>query len=566
MISAVPARQYAKPIFISLAIAGGLLLFDFLQTSSETGNQFLLGLSKTRFFVALVFSLLVLINLGVVVLISTKRNAWRAAVEHRFTAWLLDYPIPIFIVLYLAAVTTGIWLLILIPPGIRMFAVIETVGGQMTGLLIWLFLASSLVVVFFRTTRDDFFRGNRVILALDRFLLLLAIFTAIFFLYQHILIWTGAANQSRYSYWNLLADEFLKGRLYLTDPPQTHDLTLYHGKWYVPMPPLPAVLMMPLAYLIGGENINTSDFSILLSAINAVLVFLILEQMAAQKWIKLSKAGLLLMIVLFAFGNPHLWVGIRGRAWFVSQIVTVTFLALAVFATLKSWSPWLVGISIGCAVATRPNGIMTWPFVFAIAMQILKEKNGTIDLKQILNWSVRSGLPIVAAIMGLLLYNYARFEKILDFGYVTISGDPTIVTNAQTFGIFSPHYILANLKAMLFYLPAIQPGGQWPILPSSTGMSIFLVTPPLIYLFHRYERQWWILGAWTSVLLNFLLLVLYHNTGAHQFGYRYILDAIIPLLALLAAALGQKIRWHFVLLLLISIAFNIYGTYWFING
>jgi hypothetical protein len=57
-----------------------------------------------------------------------------------------------------------------------------------------------------------------------------------------------------------------------------------------------------------------------------------------------------------------------------------------------------------------------------------------------------------------------------------------------------------------------------------------------------------------------------HNTGAHQFGYRYILDAIIPLLALLAAALGQKIRWHFVLLLLISIAFNIYGAYWFING
>jgi len=77
---------------------------------------------------------------------------------------------------------------------------------------------------------------------------------------------------------------------------------------------------------------------------------------------------------------------------------------------------------------------------------------------------------------------------------------------------------------MLFYIPAIQIGSQWPILPSATGMSIFLVTPPLIYLFHRYERKWWILGAWASVFFNFILLLLF------------------------------------------SIAFNIYGAYWFIKG
>jgi len=74
------------------------------------------------------------------------------------------------------------------------------------------------------------------------------------------------------------------------------------------------------------------------------------------------------------------------------------------------------------------------------------------------------------------------------------------------------------------------------------------------------------LGAWISVFFNFVLLILYHNTGAHQFGYRYILDALIPLIAMLAVALGGKIPWHFILLLLCSIAFNIYGAYWFING
>jgi hypothetical protein len=332
------------------------------------------------------------------------------------------------------------------------------------------------------------------------------------------------------------------------------------------MPPLPAVLMMPLAFLMGGENINTSDFSIFLSALNAVLLFLILEQLSLRKWITLSRVGIFLLLTLILFGTPHLWVGIRGRAWFVSQIVTVLFLALAVYAALRSWSPWWVGLCIGLAVLSRPNAAMTWPFALGIAMQILKEKRGEVNFRDVVAWSVPSALPVILAVLGLLWYNVVRFDNPLDFGYTTISGDPVIVANAQQFGIFSTHYISTNLKTMLFSAPAIKPGSQWPMLPSTTGMSIFLTTPALIYLFHRYERKWWILGAWLSIFLNFVLLVLYHNTGAHQFGYRYILDAIVPLLSMLAFVLGQKIPWHFVFLLLLSILINIYGAYWFING
>ena len=559
-------RQLVKLIFIIIAIPGILIFVDFLQTQSEIENQFLFGFSRARLAVVLFFSFLLALNFGAIFWVSCNLGNGQMIVENRFLSWIKDHVTLVFAILSFAALTTGISLLVIVPPIIRAFVVFEPAGTQMGGLIFWLFLASSLLTVLIRTAYREIFRGNRIILAADRFLLLTALFLVIFFLYEHLLIWMGGANQSRYSYWNLLADEFLQGNLHLPHPPETHDLTLYKGRWYVPMPPTPAVLMMPLAYWVGGENINTGDFSIALSAINAVLVFLILEELVRRKWIKLSQVGLLLLVVLFAFGNPHLWVGIRGRAWFVSQIVTVTFLALAVFAALKSGSPWLAGISIGLAIAARPNGIMTWPFVFAIAMQTLREERGAVSFKQALNWSIKSSLPMGAAVAGLLVYNYARFENFFDFGYLTISGDPAIVANAQTYGIFSPHYIPTNLKAMFLYVPSIQPGSQWFILPSTTGMSIFLTTPPLIYLFHRYERQWWIMGAWTSVFLNFLLLVLYHNTGAHQFGYRYILDAIVPLLAMLAVALGKKIPWHFILLLLFSVVINIYGAYWFING
>jgi len=559
-------RKSTKSLFMVIAILGILIFFDFLSSPSEIGNQFLFGLSRVRFAIGMLFAFLLLLNISVILWVSLKPGAWQVMIENRLILWITDHLTFVIAALSFAALGTFTLVLGIVPPVIRTFNFLELVATRTGGPIIWLFFASSLLTIFLRVTYRDLFRENKTVAVVDRFLLLAVIFLIIFFLYEHLLIWTGAANQTRYSYWNLLADEFLRGNLYLENPPHTHDLTLYQGKWYVPMPPLPAILMTPLALLIGGENINTSDLSIFFSAINAVFVFLILEQLARRKWIKLSRANLLLLVVLFAFGNPHLWVGIRGRAWFVSQILTVTFLALAVFAALKSWSPWWVGISIGLAILARPNGIMTWPFVFAIAMQILKDEHRSIRWKQIMDWSIKTMIPIGMAIAGLLIYNYARFENFLDFGYTTLQGDPVMVANAQTYGIFSPHFIVRNLRAMFFYVPAIQLGTQWPILPSATGMSIFLVTPPLIYLFHRYERKWWVLGAWASVFLNFILLVLYHNTGAHQFGYRYILDVIIPLMALLALAMDKKIPWHFILLLLFSIAFNIYGAYWFING
>jgi len=559
-------RQFSKYLLGIITITGVVVLVEFLRLPSEIEHQFLLGLSGKRLGLGVILLLILAVNIGAFFWITVEARDWKKNIEQKAAVWMTNHVTWVFMVFYIMTGLMGLLVLAVFHPAIKAFMFLESTRYLLGGPSLWLFCSILIWTVIFRISYRKMIFEDRILAIVDYFLVLALIFGFTFYSYKHILIWAGAENQKSYAYWNLLADEFLRGKLYLENPLQYHDLTLYKGRWYLPMPPLPAILMMPPAYLIGDDSLNTSYFSILFSATNAVLVFLILEQLSIRRWIKLSRRDILLLVALFLFGNPHLWVGIRGRAWFVSQIVTVTFLALAVWATFKSWSPWLVGISIGLAMTARPNAVMTWPFVFAIAMQILKEKTGGITYREILTWSSKSALPMMAAVAGLLYYNYARFENIFDFGYTTISGDPAVVANAQTYGIFSPHYIPMNLKVMLFYLPTIQLGNQWPILPSTTGMSIFLTTLPLIYLFRRYEHQWWIFGAWASVLFNFILLMLYHNTGAHQFGYRYILDAIVPLLALLAVALSEKIPWHFILLLVVSIVFNIYGAYWFING
>lgn len=119
---------------------------------------------------------------------------------------------------------------------------------------------------------------------------------------------------------------------------------------------------------------------------------------------------------------------------------------------------------------------------------------------------------------------------------------------------------------MFLELPWINPGGRWLIEPSAAGMSIFLTTPALIYLFRRYPKAWWVIGAWTAILFNIVLLSMYHNTGAHQFGYRYILDLQVPLFAMLAVGMKEKIPWHFILLVVLSVVINLYGANWFMNG
>ena len=396
------------------------------------------------------------------------------------------------------------------------------------------------------------------------------VFLTVLFLYQHLALWAGQLHQSQYEYWDSLALQFVNGKLYLADGSvtnfTTHDLTLYENKWYVPIPPLPAILMMPLVLFIKPDDIFMGDVSMLVAALNAMLLYLILVKLAAHQWVQLSKKSTLLLVLLFSVGTNHLWVGIMGDVWFVSQMVTVAFLSLAVLAALWDASPWMVGALIGAAMIARPNSLMTWTFVFAIAMQIKKDDGLIVNFNHMFDWTLRSALPIGLAILGLFAYNYARFNDFLDFGYVTISGEATIVNNAQTFGLFSPHYIWNNLRILFISLPEVHFGDKWLFQPSLEGMSIFFSTPVLFYLFRSYEKKWWVVGAWLSVVLGLSLLVMYHNTGSAQFGYRYILDVILPIMALLSVSIQKKIPWHFYILLLLSIVINIYGLIWFVNA
>ncbi|MBC8334268.1 MAG: hypothetical protein ISR59_03625 [Anaerolineales bacterium] len=555
------------PLFLGLNVIAGLILFIvFILPRSEVNNQLIFGLSTLRVLIAIVFLVLLLINVGAILIAIFEFGPWQVKLKNIVVDLSSNYYAGIMVSLYAVLIFTGAFLLLSVPPIIRPLFFLEPISARLSSIIGWFFFSSILFIILLRTITPIEESKSQLIARLDQILTLFGLFIITFFLYAHFAALIGWVGKTKYSFFDLLAEQFTKGKLYIENPPYTHDLTLYKGKWYAPMPPLPAILLMPLAYLVGAANISTSYLSMVASAINGVLLFLILKELNTRKWISLSTRSVFMLVILFLFGTPHLWMGISGRGWYFSQILTFLFLALAAYAALRKKTAWLVGALIAIAITARPTGLMTSPFYFAIAMQIKKEENGEVTLKEAVQWIAKM-LPFISlAIVGLLFYNYLRFEDFFDFGYVTVNAGPEIVYNVQTWGTFSTHFIPINLQVMLFKLPFWNPSGRWLIEPSATGMSIFLTTPALIYLFRRYSKDWWIIGSWVAVFLTVGLLSLYHNTGAHQFGYRYILDFLVPLMVLLALGFKKRIPWHFQLLVIASIAINLYGAHWFMNG
>jgi hypothetical protein len=268
-------------------------------------------------------------------------------------------------------------------------------------------------------------------------------------------------------------------------------------------------------------------------------------------------------MALFSFGTVYWWLSINSGASFFSQVVTVVFCAFAFLSALTKRSPWVTGVFLAAAVMARPNVFVLWPALLAIRIQLNLDAQGKNGWKMIFKWSLWSALPILFGIGILLYYNFVRFGNLFDFGYITINGAKWIVQNVQTYGLFSTHYVSFNLYYMFLALPRlISQCGYF--IPRGWGMSIITTTPAVIYLLRKIKVTWWIGGCWCSIILSIILLALYSNNGANQYGYRYVMDFIIPIIMIIAVNAGKKVSALLKTLIITSIFINYYGLIsWF---
>jgi hypothetical protein len=400
----------------------------------------------------------------------------------------------------------------------------------------------------------------------SRLFLLVLIGVATYCLYFHTAQWMEWQNTPNKSYWPDLANAFLQGHLWIANPDTTHDLTFFNGHWFVPNPPLPVFFFLPLVALYGTTGVNTVTFSILFGALNVTLVYVLLKRASQAGLIPTRRTANLWLTTVFALGTCYWWLAIMGRMWFISQVFTVLFTTIAVLMALRKASPWWIGASLGVAVLARPNIFTVWPLLAGIYLYLNQKQGLPFSWRRLISWTICTAIPLAAAAAGLLYYNHIRFGNWLDFGYVDITSAEFITQAVQTYGIFNLHFFPINLNAMFLKLPLITyQKGCLTYSPTREGLSILAMTPAAIYIFRRFKFNYWTAGAWASVIISAGLLLLYHNTGAWQLGYRYLMDFILPVLLLMALGIGEKPSWAFKSLAALSLLGNAAGILWWFN-
>ena len=364
----------------------------------------------------------------------------------------------------------------------------------------------------------------------------------------------GHLGTSPVSYFNLLATSFIHGHTNLIAPPSTADLAQYQGRWYVPFPPLPALLMIPELLVWSTDSFNVGVFVGVVGSGAAAVVFLILEEMSALGLTRLTRLENLILTMAFAFGSIAWYMSTTSNVWFVAQVSTYLCALIGVLCVLKGWSPLLAGAAVGLAAAGRPHAIAVIPLLVALR----RARGGALSV----SWILKLLAPLGIAGAGLAVYNAIRFGNPADFGYQYALRDDQLGRDFRTYGQLSLHYLPHNLYAMFLELPRWNAGRHmW--TPDPDGMSVVL-TMPFIAWITRAQSQWkslaWI--GWASLIAGLVAPLLYYNSGFFQFGPRFWLDVMPVTVILVALGVRSGLTAPFRAVVVLSILINAAGVVW----
>ncbi len=374
-----------------------------------------------------------------------------------------------------------------------------------------------------------------------------------------VFIFTTDPERQVFDYFVRLADAFLHGRLGVSGAPSWLNelIPAGEGLWYVPYPPMPALVLLPVVALFGTE-IHQQLISAVLGGVAVGLAWLVLGRL------DLLLQPRLWLTATFGFGTVLWFVAKVGSAWYFAHVVAVVFSLAALVLVLDRRAPALAGFLLGCATIARLPVGLSAPFFLAMAIGLgWPPKPPGVRPPRLPRPVVTTALAFLAGLavplVAYALYNLARWGTPIDQGYVRIPGileDPIYAEH----GILSIYYIPRNLYAIFFrswnYVDAP------PFLqPSWWGLSIFFTTP--VYLWLAKARLSDPRVAWAAIgtALALVPIITHGNVGITQFGYRFSLDVQPLLFVILASAFRGGMSWRGQLACLGAVASCAYGVW-----
>ena len=348
-----------------------------------------------------------------------------------------------------------------------------------------------------------------------------------------------------------------------------HDYALLDGRVYGYWGPLTPALMMPFVALFG---LGVSDLwiSALFGAANIGLFYWLLCRANRVELCSTSGACRVALALLLAFGTSHFWLACKGEVWFTVQIVTLGALLLALVAAFSPTNrtrDWLLcGVFFGAAILGR--SVVAALGLFFLAMIWIrvrggKREPGSASVAPALRRAIAFCVPAALAVGVQGLYNYGRFGSFSESGVgiqIRTRGNPRFLESYEKYGTFALHYVPENFK-YYFWNCNFPTDTHGRLSYDPNGNSIFLMTPPLLYLFLLW-RRWSAFPA--AVLLGvaplLAALLCFNGSGWVQFGPRYLLDATPLLLLLVTLGMRGRITYVSYVLLVLAVAVQVFGA------
>jgi hypothetical protein len=311
----------------------------------------------------------------------------------------------------------------------------------------------------------------------------------------------------------------------------------YHGKIFWDEGPFPAVILMPFVGLFNIFHLYFYQGYIKWLLVVGIAFFVY----KLAKKLKYNNEDTTLLIIAFILSSVFLGVASVSSGWLYAQVVDtfLLFWSLYEFYGKKRW--WLLGLIVAFIMLTR---ITAAPVIIFFIISLLlgkgNKKQKLISLAKMLSF-------VLLAIIIIGAYNYQRYGNPLNNGnkYQLLSGSSA---EARSLGLFSIVHLPTNLYTAVLRGPVIvtRDTTSWtlkaPYIENNPlGMSIFLTSPYLLYLFTKRWSKWPSDAKYLVVAtgVSALFVLLYFGTGADQFGYRYSLD-FLPELFLAFMILYKK--------------------------
>jgi len=269
--------------------------------------------------------------------------------------------------------------------------------------------------------------------------------------------------------YNMLAKAFAKGQLFIDETPPEDYLDV-NGKRYLYFGPLPALIRLPVWFLLG-RGIPTGLMIALFCAGSAVLFALIINEftLVGESSDSLLKA---VFIVLFIFNGYSLFMTLIPSIHHEAIVAAMFFLMLAFYLLAKTLNRGnvptattaaLIGLSLAGCLASRATYVFcSAVIVLVLIVGILSRAGYVLKRKELV--PIVAIVGIVAAAVGLLLaYNYARFGALFDFGIkyqVSMYREYLLADNFARY-----EHIPYNFWSLFFRLPILAPKFPFLIMP-----------------------------------------------------------------------------------------------------